>query len=159
VDKFEHEKHNRRERVYKFPRIKIWDQSSKDSDELRKKANKEALESRCLALYRDFFRNPRNREYVGESFNSKRFAELPINLMDDLKMGSKAFRSIEFGSNRYKEYMTPRELLFWDDSNNDMNRQYRSEIDSLKEQNDRQKNEDMLRALRRSRFEDNSADE
>jgi hypothetical protein len=77
-------------------------------------------------------------------------------LNEELKMGSKFFKLIEYGSDRYKEFMTPRELLFWDESNSDMHKKYRGEIESLKVESEAQRNEDMLRALRSSRFESNS---
>ena len=156
MDKFEHEKHNRRERVFKYPRINLWDQSPTNSAALRKKSIREALELRCLGLYRDFFRNPCNHEYVREAFNSKKFSVFSLELMEELKIGSKVFGLIEYGSERYKEYMTPRELLFWDESNSDMYKKYRAEIESLKIENEIRRNEDMLRALRRNRFEPNS---
>ena len=156
MDKFEHEKHNRRERVFKYPRINLWGQSSKRSDALRKTSEKDALELRCLGLYRDFFRNPRNHEFVGEALNSKKFSKFSLELNEELKMGSKFFKLIEYGSDRYKEFMTPRELLFWDESNSYMHKKYRAEIESLKVETEIQKNEDMLRALRTSRFESNS---
>ena len=156
MDKFEHEKHNRRERVYKYPRINLWDQSSRKSEAAEKKAQRDAFDLRCLTSYRDFFMNPRNHEYVGESLKSKKFSDLSLEFMEELKIGSKVFGLIEYGSERYKEYMTPRELLFWDESNSDMCKKYRAEIESLKIENEIRRNEDMLRALRRSRFEPNS---
>jgi hypothetical protein len=156
MDKFEHEKHNRRERVYKYPRINLWDQSSRKSEVTEKNAKRDALELRCLSLYRDFFRNPRNHEYVGESFKSKKFSDLSLELKEELKIGSKAFGSIEHGSDRYKAFMTPRELLFWDESNRDMYEKYLAEKESVKVENEIRRNEDMLRALRSSRFESNS---
>jgi len=156
MDKFEHEKHNRRERVYKYPRINLWDQSSRKSEAAEKKAQRDAFDLRCLTSYRDFFRNPRNHEHVGESLKSKKFSDLSLEFMEELKIGSKVFGLIEYGSERYKEYMTPRELLFWDESNSDMCKKYRAEIESLKIENEIRRNEDMLRALRRSRFEPNS---
>lgn len=156
MDKFEHEKHNRRERVYKYPRINLWERSSKDSDALRIRSRQEALELRCLMLYRDFFRNPRNHEYVGEAFNSKKFSDFSLEFKEELKLGAKVFGLIEIGSEKYKAYMTPRELLFWDESNSDMYKKYRNEIESVKEEIQARKNEDMLRALRSTRFESNS---
>ena len=60
MDKFEHEKHNRRERVYKYPRINL----SPTKEERKRTAKREAQresdneDSRCLILYRDFFRAP-----------------------------------------------------------------------------------------------------
>ena len=156
MDKFEHEKHNRRERVYKYPRINLWDQSSKRSAARKKQTERDALELRCLALYRDFFRNPRNHEYVGQAFNSKKFLELSLELKEDLKIGSKAFGLIQYGSERYKEFMTPRELLFWDESNSVMYKKYRAEIDSLGEESELRRNEEMLRSLRQIRFNSGS---
>jgi hypothetical protein len=156
MDKFEHEKHNRRERVYKYPRINLWDHSSRKSDAAEKKAKRDALELRCLSLYRDFFRNPRNHEYVGESLKSKKFSELSLELKEELKIGSKVFGLIAHGSDRYKAFMTPRELLFWDESNQEMYEKYLDEKESVKEENEIRKNEDMLRALRSSRFKSNS---
>jgi hypothetical protein len=153
VDKFEHEKHNRRERVYKFPRINLWTESVANLAKLNKQRERDALELRCLSLYRDFFRNPRHHEYVGETILSKRFSDLPLNLNDDLKTGAKIFRLIEYGSERYKEFMTPREILFWDESNRVVFEKYRAAIESLKEVNRIQKNQDMLNALRRNGFE------
>jgi hypothetical protein len=156
MDKFEHEKHNRRERVYKYPRISLWDHSSRKSDAAEKKAKRDALELRCLSSYRDFFRNPRNHEYVGESLKSKKFSELSLELKEELKIGSKVFGLIAHGSDRYKAFMTPRELLFWDESNQEMYEKYLDEKESVKEENEIRKNEDMLRALRSSRFKSNS---
>ena len=153
MDKFEHEKHNRRERVYKYPRINLWARSVENSAKQRKHSERDALELRCLSLYRDFFRNPRNHEYVGETFNSKKFSDIGLDLKEDLKKGSQAFRLIEYGSKRYREFMTPRELLFWDESNKVMYEKYRAAKESLKEINEIQKNQDMLNALRRNRFE------
>ena len=153
MDKFEHEKHNRRERVYKYPRINLWARSVENSAKQRKQSERDALELRCLSLYRDFFRNPRNHEYVGETFNSKKFSDIALDLKEDLKKGSQAFRLIEYGSKRYREFMTPRELLFWDESNKVMYEKYRAAKESLKEINEIQKNQDMLNALRRNRFE------
>lgn len=153
MDKFEHEKHNRRERVYKYPRINLWANSVENLAKARKQSERDALELRCLSLYRDFFRNPRNHEYVGETFNSKKFSDIGLDLKEDLVKGFKAFRLIEYGSERYKEFMTPREMLFWDDSNGVMNKKYRADIESLKESNLLQRNQDMLNALRRNKFE------
>ena len=153
MDKFEHEKHNRRERVYKYPRINLWANSVENLAKARKRSERDALELRCLSLYRDFFRNPRNHEYVGETFNSKKFSDIGLDLKEDLIKGSKAFSLIEYGSERYKEFMTPREMLFWDDSNGVMNEKYGADIESLKESNLLQRNQDMLNALRRNKFE------
>ena len=153
MDKFEHEKHNRRERVYKYPRINLWANSVENLAKARKRSERDALELRCLSLYRDFFRNPRNHEYVGETFNSKKFSDIGLDLKEDLVKGFKAFRLIEYGSERYKQFMTPREMLFWDDSNGVMNEKYRADIESLKESNLLQRNQDMLNALRRNKFE------
>ena len=153
MDKFEHEKHNRRERVYKYPRINLWAESGENSAKLRKQAERDALELRCLSLYRDFFRSPRNHEYVRESILSKRFSDLPLNLKEELKIGKKIFGLIAYGSERYKEFMTPRELLFWNESNRVTFEKYRADIESLKEIDRIQKNQDMLNALRRNRFE------
>jgi hypothetical protein len=156
MDKFEHEKHNRRERVYKYPRINLWAQSTKKSDAAEKKGKRDAFELRCLGLYRDFFRNPRNHEYVGEALNSKKFSDVSLDLKEELKIGSKVFGLIEHGSDRYKAFMTPRELLFWDESNRHMYEKYLAEKESVKVDNEMRRNEDMLRALRSSRFESNS---
>ena len=153
MDKFEHEKHNRRERVYKYPRINLWANSVENLAKARKRSERDALELRCLSLYRDFFRNPRNHEYVGETFNSKKFSDIGLDLKEDLVKGFKAFRLIEYGSERYKQFMTPREMLFWDDSNGVMNEKYGADIESLKESNLLQRNQDMLNALRRNKFE------
>ena len=153
MDKFEHEKHNRRERVYKYPRINLWANSVENLAKARKRRERDALELRCLSLYRDFFRNPRNHEYVGETFNSKKFSDIGLDLKEDLVKGFKAFRLIEYGSERYKQFMTPREMLFWDDSNGVMNEKYGADIESLKESNLLQRNQDMLNALRRNKFE------
>jgi hypothetical protein len=90
---------------------------------------------------------------VGETFNSKKFSDIALDLKEDLKKGSQAFRLIEYGSKRYREFMTPRELLFWDESNKVMYEKYRAAKESLKEINEIQKNQDMLNALRRNRFE------
>ena len=153
MDKFEHEKHNRRERVYKYPRINLWANSVENLAKARKRSERDSLELRCLSLYRDFFRNPRNHEYVGETFNSKKFSDIGLDLKEDLVKGFKAFRLIEYGSERYKQFMTPREMLFWDDSNGVMNEKYGADIESLKESNLLQRNQDMLNALRRNKFE------
>ena len=153
MDKFEHEKHNRRERVYKFPRINLWAESAENTAKLNKQRERDALELRCLSLYRDFFRNPGNHEYVRERILSKRFSDLSLNLKEELKIGAKIFGLIAYGSERYKEFMTPRELLFWDESNRVTFEKYRAAIESLKETNRMQKNQDMLNALRRTRFE------
>jgi hypothetical protein len=118
--------------------------------------SREALELRGLGLYRDFFRNPCNHEYVGEALNSKKFSDVSLDLKEELKIGSKVFRLIEHGSDRYKAFMTPRELLFWDESNRDMYEKYLAEKESAKVENEIRRNEDMLRALRSSRFESNS---
>ena len=152
MDKFEHEKHNRRERVYKYPRINLWANSVENSAKGLKRSERDALELRCLLLYRDFFRNPRNHEYVGETFNSKKFSDIALDLKEDLIKGSKAFRLIEYGSERYKEFMTPREMLFWDDSNKVIYEKYGAAVESLKEINVIQRNQDMLNALRRNQF-------
>ena len=153
MDKFEHEKHNRRERVYKYPRINLWMDSKKASSDLRKQSEKDALELKCLELYRDFFRNPRNHKYVGESLKSRIFMNFSPELQEQLKFGAKVFGKIEVGSGRYLEFMTPREFLFWDESNREMYEKYRAALKSLQKTDEIQRNQNMLDALRRTRFE------
>lgn len=153
MDKFAHEKHNRRERVYKFPRINLWKDSSEIASALRKQGENQALEYKCLELYRDFFRNPKNHEYLQEPLKSRKFLKFSEEFLEQLKFGSKVFGRIEIGSTKYKEFMTPRELLFWDESNKIMYENYRAAIKSLEEINRIESNENMLNRLRRTRFE------
>jgi len=151
MDKFEHEKHNRRERVYKYPRINLWGDAS--SIQSQKEREKKANEFKCLEFYRDFFRNPSNREYIGKIYRARKFSNLPEDLRKELLIGLKAFNSIEYGSEMYKRFMTPMQLLFWDESNKEMYEKYRADIESIEEMNRAHKNQAMLNALRRKRFE------
>ena len=151
MDKFEREKHNRRERVYKYPRINLWGDAS--SIQSQKEREKEATEVKCLELYRDFFRNPSNHEYIEKIYRARKFSNLPEDLRKELLIGLKAFNSIEYGSEMYKRFMTPMQLLFWDESNKEMYEKYRADIESIEEMNRAHKNQAMLNALRRKRFE------
>ena len=151
MDKFEREKHNRRERVYKYPRINLWGDAS--SIQSQKEREKEATEVKCLELYRDFFRNPSNHEYIEKIYRARKFSNLPEDLRKELLIGLKAFNSIEYGSEMYKRFMTPMQLLFWDQSNKEMYEKYRADIESIEEMNRAHKNQAMLNALRRKRFE------
>ena len=153
MDKFEHEKHNRRERVYKYPRINLWIDSKQASSNLRKQSKKETQEYKCLEVYRDFFRNPRNHEYVSEPLKSRKFMKFGPELQEQLKIGAKVFGKIEVGSKKYMEFITPREFLYWDDSNREMYESYRAAIESLRKTDEIQKNQNILNALRRNRFE------
>lgn len=152
-DKFQHEKHNRRERVYKYPRINLWSGSIDAAARLQKRREKEELEKKCLALYRDFFRNPRNESFVEFPLRSKKFDELPESLLSQLKIGSKVFKTLQYESEKYREFMTPRELLFWDISNEEMYKKYRADIELLREQDEVAKNKAMIEALQRKRFQ------
>ena len=151
MDNFEREKHNRRERVYKYPRINLWGDAS--SIQSQKEREKEATEVKCLELYRDFFRNPSNHEYIKKIYRARKFSNLPEDLRKELLIGLKAFNSIEYGSEMYKRFMTPMQLLFWDESNKEMYEKYRADIESIEEMNRAHKNQAMLNALRRKRFE------
>ena len=155
MDKFEHEKHNRRERVYKYPRINL----SPTKEERKRTAKREAQresdneDSRCLILYRDFFRDPNNNHHL-ENFRTRRnLLDLPIALEDDLRRGWKVFSKFTSNSEKYKEFMTPLDLWFWDPSNSEMIAKYRTELEKIAEEKIVQKNQDDLKRLRRTRFE------
>ena len=153
MDKFEHEKHNRRERVYKYPRINLWSGSTDAAARLQKRREKEELEKKCLALYRDFFRNPKNERFVEFPLTSKKFDVLPEALLSQLKIGSKVFKKIEYGSAEYRNYMTPRELLFYDASNEEMYEKYLSDKELIREQEEIARRTAMIDALQRNRFQ------
>ena len=152
-DKFEHEKHNRRERVYKYPRINLWSGSIDAAARLQKRREKEELEKKCLALYRDFFRNPKNESFVEFPLSSKKFDVLPEALLSELKIGSKVFKKIDYGSAEYRNFMTPRELLFYDASNEEMYEKYRADIELIREQEEIARRTAMIDALQRNRFQ------
>jgi hypothetical protein len=155
MDKFEREKHNRRERVYKYPRINLWAETQVTKAKYRKDREREVLELRCLNLYRDFFRNPANSEYVSKPIRPKEFSDISAELFNELRIGSKVFDLIEYDSDRYKEFMTPRQLLFWGELNELNYQKYRADVEAIKEEEMKSKNRSMIEALKRRRFEEN----
>jgi hypothetical protein len=155
MDKFEHEKHNRRERVYKYPRINLLPTKEVRKRTAQREAQRESdnEDSRCLILYRDFFRDPHNNHHL-ENFRTRRkLLDLPSSREDDLRRGQKVFSKFTSNSEKYREFMTPLDLWFWDPSNSEMISKYRTELEKIAEEKIVQKNQDDLKRLRRTRFE------
>jgi|APCry1669189034_1035192.scaffolds.fasta_scaffold148800_2 hypothetical protein len=156
MDKFEHEKHNRRERVYKFPKINLTlTEKQAEQKERERIAQREAdiSQLRCLALYRDFFRNPRNYKHVQEYGSKRRLQNLPDAYEEDLLKGQKEFSKLVVNSAKYREYMTPLDF-YWSDESNKINYEnYRAGVEAIREEEAKAKNLSMLEALKRHRFE------
>ena len=156
MDKFEHEKHNRRERVFKFPKINLYlseRQAEQKERERVARRNADIGQLRCLALYRDFFRNPRNYKYVEEYGSKRRLQNLPAAYEDDLLKGQKEFSKLLVNSAKYREYMTPLDF-YWSDESNKINYEnYRAGVEFVREEEAMAQNFSMLEALKRQRFE------
>ena len=156
MDKFEHEKHNRRERVYKFPKINL---SLTDKQAEQKELDRIALRDadisqlRCLALYRDFFRNPQNYRYVQEYGKRRKLQNLPAAHEEELLKGQKEFSKLKPNSATYREYMTPLDFYFSDELNKINYENYQAGVEAIKEEEAKAQNLSMLEALKRHRFE------
>jgi hypothetical protein len=156
MDKFAHEKHNRRERVYKFPKPNIFLTSQKTERDRIAQHDAEITHLRHLSLYRDFFRNPRNYKHVEEYGNRRKLLNLPADYEEGLLAGRKVFSKLEINSEKYRYYMTPLDLYFWDESNKINYENYRAGVKAVKEEEIKAKNESMLETLKRNRFEPDS---
>jgi hypothetical protein len=155
MDKFEHEKHNRRERVYKFPKTNLYlteKQAEQKERERIAQRDIDISQRRCLALYRDFFRNPRNYKYVEEYGSKRRLQNLPAAYEEDLLKGQKEFSKLEVNSAKYHEYMTPLDFYWGDESNKINYENYYAGVAAVREEEVKAQNLSMLEALKRHRF-------